>query len=1006
MNVETVDHHAAAEMAYKNLVTILNDDIEEARSLLLDEESPLAINYRGLLLGRPWGTGATYKELYWSRLKVDVSHSRVELDVRTGQITTHVAETNDSLEVITNQLQQITNWILMAFPVNDQRRFKQKGVVNALHGINCDYRKKKKAVHYNLEHHQVGYTKLIAMLHYCLENTPYNNIVSVVTAKQAYNIFVKDPAKDPTGKDRKDVNLNKQTKGYGEELVQFFAKGHLDVQAGFTSEEVGSTSPNSTVTTYNVGPVNSTFQVWVIKNPISDHFMSEVTESMNELEFAKGAGGKKDAFIRVASTTSTPAPLVIGKRILYEGVPMAPIELKLQKLVVTLMDLQTKMIVKAVGRLYKITWHVNLIHTVAASISKAMYGAHTDTDDLLCSDNKDYCHVTKDHWLPKREEMQTATLVISNSKNSESTQLLYKPSTHGASPPMAIPLSNNCLHIQGPGSQAGDMTHQVDIMPKTSNDGSIFRYHCTFRFTLDPKENLNEYQKRQSPNISIKVNDYTETNVIDRCTGVIPNGLPAQIINSTDGQQSNDDSDDTHQHRKKANRNNGDDSDDDSSLEQEDDSSLEQEDHIQQLNKKRRNKERASEGTPADVVRRTKPVGRYNLKSELCRDTYPNLPQGKYDYLFPPHRAGPRVRLGGSMVQELSSGPMVRMMFNKNYLLDVVHDNVSIPCLHHVKTEADGPWYLPIPGERYQMNTILADAGLNHTDRSHPIISTNEQHHNVMVLSQSYKNDADSINKYLSKVKDWVKSDRKGRLFDDSFNGDIHINGSGGSPTGLGTYAPSPSANSKDDAQLVLPFHQDMEHKINKKLGKMVMEGKVVAVYLNEHLFVPPSDKGMDDASNDQLLFLGHFWCTSYRIHREDTDDDDQDSEDEDDKDEDDEDEGDNDDKEEEDDNEKDMVTLEDELQSLPVGTQLEQMYSRFRLAPHIEATLSPILRDKQLKVLLARRAGTDNEQFRVVNIPAGCEDKIEMEIGIGEQNNAASLHPKKKFFGKLFCAT
>lgn len=147
MNVETVDHHAAAEMAYKNLVTILNDDIEEARSLLLDEESPLAINYRGLLLGRPWGTGATYKELYWSRLKVDVSHSRVELDVRTGLITTHVAETNDSLEVITNQLQQITNWILMAFPVNDQRRFKQKGVVNALHGINCDYRKKKKAVH-------------------------------------------------------------------------------------------------------------------------------------------------------------------------------------------------------------------------------------------------------------------------------------------------------------------------------------------------------------------------------------------------------------------------------------------------------------------------------------------------------------------------------------------------------------------------------------------------------------------------------------------------------------------------------------------------------------------------------------------------------------------------------------------------------------------------------------------------------------------------------------------
>ena len=70
---------------------------------------------------------------------------------------------------------------------------------------------------------------------------------------------------------------------------------------------------------------------------------------------------------------------------------------------------------------------------------------------------------------------------------------------------------------------------------------------------------------------------------------------------------------------------------------------------------------------------------------DLERDIYPNLPADEYD-LVAPYRTGPRVRLGGTMVQKLSSGPMVKMMFESNYLLHVLHTNGrrSITCLHQV----------------------------------------------------------------------------------------------------------------------------------------------------------------------------------------------------------------------------------------------------------------------------------------------------------------------------------
>ena len=112
------------------------------------------------------------------------------------------------------------------------------------------------------------------------------------------------------------------------------ANGYLDEQAGFTNSDVlldeekevaGAAKPM--VKTHNVKSQDGkeAFHVWVIHNPISKVYKSLLEKSINEAMFTLGLGVKEKAFIRVASTTSTPAPLVISNKYLY-GVPATPME--------------------------------------------------------------------------------------------------------------------------------------------------------------------------------------------------------------------------------------------------------------------------------------------------------------------------------------------------------------------------------------------------------------------------------------------------------------------------------------------------------------------------------------------------------------------------------------------------------------------------------------------------------------------------------------------------------
>ena len=98
---------------------------------------------------------------------------------------------------------------------------------------------------------------------------------------------------------------------------------------------------------------------------------------MNELYFTMGKGGKSGAFIRVVSNTEgEPAPITIGKRYVYGSQKASDFENKIMSLGNIVAAFQRLYVEKKLGgHDYIVTFHVNLIHTVVASIKSLVPGS-------------------------------------------------------------------------------------------------------------------------------------------------------------------------------------------------------------------------------------------------------------------------------------------------------------------------------------------------------------------------------------------------------------------------------------------------------------------------------------------------------------------------------------------------------------------------------------------------------------------------------------------------------
>ena len=401
------------------------------------------------------------------------------------------------------------------------------------------------------------------------------------------------------------------------------------------------------------------------------------------------------------------------------GVVPDEMESHLLNMAVFLATEQRKMIEKIHGR-YKVTWHCNLIHTVLASIQDALYAAHSDANPTCCSDpetGSDYVRVQDDMYFPKRHEMQVATMVFSNSQEEYSTELVYSEISN-KQVMKRIPLSSCCLHWQGPGSQSLGIEHHVKVF-KNSIRGGIFRAHSTFRFTLDPKVSPVDFNKRLSMGLQITtisdpsswIKNYDERRVIDLIVGC--------------------------------------------------DSVI-----------KMKSVQMESPKVSADISKSREDVGRgtIDLYSASLTDCYDQISHERYIQLVPANMSA-KIRLAGTMEQELSCACSVKTLLDAGYLLTVQpsRNGVGVPCIHQIqgktgynavkkgRNESD----MPVPGKRYRLSNICSDAGLIHRARSHRIYNAKAGTQRIIVISQSYKNDYKSISKFLKRLDERERSLRK-----------------------------------------------------------------------------------------------------------------------------------------------------------------------------------------------------------------------------------------------------
>ena len=742
--------------------------------------------------------------------------------------------------------------------------------------------------------------------------------VTIAIAKDVHHKFVDDP----TGEQSPVINLCVFTDAFAEHINSIMEKGYLDVHLGLTKSKNLSPSretdkvrlPSVVIHRVNSKDESPTvpFSVMVVHNFVSPQFMNKWIKTMNELSFTRGQGGKSKAFIRNCSTTIEPAPILIGTKLVYGGLVPDEMETHLLKMAVFLATEQRKIIENLHGR-YKVTWHCNLIHTVLASIQDALYAAHSDANPTCCSDPEPgavYIRVQDDMYLPKQHEMQVATMVFSNSKEEYSTELVYSEISK-KQVMKRIPLSSCCLHWQGPGSQSLGIEHHVKVLPNCVR-GGIFRAHSTFRFTLDPKECTVKFNDRLSMGLQITtisdpsswIKNYDQTRVIDLCTGCDSVGeMKSVTIQSP---------------------------------------------NVTAVPSK------SNFDTGHAIV---------NLYSESLTDCYDQISRERYIQLLPDDKFA-KIRLAGTIAQELSSACSVKTLLDAGYLLTVQPscNGVGVPCIHQIcgQTGYHNESAMPVPGKRYRLSNICAEAGLIHRARTHRIYNSKAGTQRIIVISQSYKNDYKSIVNFLKRLDERERVTEKRPFFDTQFDGTIWIHGSGGSPSFPGDVPPDADINRKDDPMIVIPRSQNLQNPLNRALMEMVMGNQVVTIYVNESMF----EAGNKPDDNNLVLqeelcrCLGVFHAHELAAKR---------------------------------DTEQEVVSAhcEDPIQ--------KQIFSRYKLAPYLRVAFKPLLTNTDLDRIW-EADGREHEhvgkRLKMLLIPFDCKEHLQMNIPVGGVKDASSLTP------------
>ena len=925
------DEQARADLAngaYENIVKCFRKGNDAASLLFSNDETSSQL--RGVLLGRSRGETATVNDLITCRLQHDIGYSEIYVKINEEILVDIPSfQIMNNAQIIDN-LCLVVKSILQGFTDSDRAKFSRgKNEINRrVINFFFDVGKRNKLT---MKDVGIPYPTCRKMITQCILWTNENNLQKFVTPKMAtmaYRKFVGDK----NGCHSEIINLNAATAGFGDRVRTILKQGYLDVTLALTtpideiknsSETYNATniaSRNPYVEQYAVGfdrqGSKVHFQVLVMHNAVSPEFMRKWIQRMNSLAFLSGKGGRSNGYVRNASTTESPSPIVIGGKYVYASVPPDVMETQLIAICTLLANEQRTMIESKFAKLYKVTWHCNLVHTVVAAFSHALYGAHSDYSEMCCSDG-DHCHVADDCYLPNDSEMQVATMVFSNSEKEFSTELVYSiaagTGTKKRVEIQRIALSNCCIHWQGPGSQARGIKHHVESCLGPKDIPGVFRAHSTFRFTLDPIRNKSEFNSRlMSATGSFThclpdtwENEYNQFNVIDKCSGT-------NHYSVEDGMG--------------------------------DDLSL-RHDLVGDFKSVPLDEEQLPSSQPKSKC----VFSHMDLTSNVFTDLYKQVDQITYKLLAPP-RSGGRARLAGTVASELSRGPAAQKLYESGFLLEVeTEPNTPIGVFHTVKQQWEYKFeankevrdcvsdrIIPVPGKRYRLTSISADAGLIHKSRCHRIYCNDAGSQNVMILSQCYKNDEESVRRYIRQL-DEVEVNGNIPFFNDDFDGCITIYGSGGAPVLHGAYCPTPQKDSKDDAMIVFPMSQDMHNPLNRTLMEMCYNKKVLTIYVNESLFNDSS--GHQNTLNDTQV-ISDAWCRCLGIFYADS-----------------------------------LIVREDIDDNLTLNSDL---VLGFKSVPFLRVTFKPFLASDDMKELMT---ATGRKRKRQLRIPFGCNDSIDVIV-------------------------
>ena len=824
---------AEAKAALRSLIVGLGRDNINS-NILVNRDCSIASSMRGLLLGRKITEGATWEELWIARLQHQVPFIGVTFDDSTGnasgiyfkpadEVPITVTEAVDRLTKATEVIVQCLLPAMRVKLLHNDGSFRRT-LVEHLFNLN---RKSALVIFSTIT---VDYESHCTLIQNCLEYAigwPFCRNADAIKAR--LNL-----AQNKAMSNQVPVNLHSMTEGFDQYLAEsLLQSGYLDLftpgSAAVASGALLGTGDSSLsvrggrpkLRTYEITPATpitpttpskttDLFRVWVIDDPISPRYKNHLIARLNELSFMVGAGGKSGAFVRNASTCAAmPTPVVIGGNIVYASEPASAIELEILSIANKIAAMQYDFVKNLVGRDFKVTFHCNLIHTVVGSLLKSMYAPHSDFGQLLCTaeNSTTYQHVEDNKWLPKREEMQVITLIISNSSLPTSTELVY---TQGSSQLTSIPLNSCCIHIQGPGSQQSGIKHAARVTGPTNVDGRVWRAAITLRFSVGRAAEPNTFRillgemllRSEPPPPSEWISSYDTKNVIDLLTSF-------EHVEDSPGKYDDDN-----------NR-------------------VDTNEHMPQLKK-----------APNGITNNDSMIAK-NMETQCCfqligvnSDRFPQLPAKTFHSLTHSDRVSV-IQCAGTVAEEMSSAMATRLLLKRGYLVQIQEENgCLVPVMHTVPSNSKEPnstqqRVLPIPGKRYRSSAVCADARLNQGSRSHPLISNRIGSHRVMIISKGYKNDFAKVVKSLTSLDNWEQGNYVGQLYDKDSPGSITIYGSGGSPNLPGAYAPTAKGNSRVEPSLTFPLCQSTRSHINSALIDMTARNEVVTVYVNESMFLP-----------------------------------------------------------------------------------------------------------------------------------------------------------------------